>query len=333
MTKQAFKSTKSSPNQIAQIGLDRNTVISGLDQAGVHVATEPVESQAAGDALAQALLDKLANGYIAAEGVSVGNPKIKAGVALTVSGIGTKYSGTYRVAAATHILRGGSTYETKFANSPAHTLMGAVGGPVSGVSTYGSQLVVGLVTNNDDPQKMGRVRVKYPSLGDDVESGWARIASVSAGNARGLMMLPVVGEEVLIGFEHEDTTRPFVLGSLFNGVDLPDPDQLQNRDGSFALFSDKKIVATSKDEMQLTATKKLTVTGKDDIVVTGSKDTTHTTANNYNIEAQQQDISIKSDMGNITIEGTQSVTIKCGGSSIQIGPSGVTVSGPMISLG
>jgi uncharacterized protein (DUF2345 family) len=38
-------------------------------------------------------------------------------------------------------------------------------------------------------------------------------------------------------------------------------------------------------------------------------------------------------MGNVTIEGTQSVTIKCGGSSIQIGPSGVTVSGPMISLG
>ena len=35
----------------------------------------------------------------------------------------------------------------------------------------------------------------------------------------------------------------------------------------------------------------------------------------------------------VTIQGQQSVTISCGGSSIQIGPSGVTVSGPMISLG
>ena len=85
-----------------------------------------------------------------------------------------------------------------FANSSAHTLLGSVGGPHgSGVSPFGSQLVLGIVTNNSDPDGLGRVRVKYPALGDDVEGNWARIASVSAGNARGVMMLPVVGEEVL----------------------------------------------------------------------------------------------------------------------------------------
>ena len=74
-----------------------------------------------------------------------------------------------------------------FANSPAHTLLGSVGGERgSSVASFGAQLVLGIVTNNDDPDGLGRVRVKYPALGDDVEGTWARIASVSAGNARGL---------------------------------------------------------------------------------------------------------------------------------------------------
>jgi uncharacterized protein involved in type VI secretion and phage assembly len=172
---------------------------------------------------------------------------------------------------------------------------------------------------------MGRVRVKYPSLGPDVEGAWASIASVSAGNARGVMMLPVVGEEVLVGFEHGDTRRPYILGSLFNGSDLPGDDLTQNEDGSFAVLSDQKIVATAKDAMNLTTKQSLTVSADQNI--------TETAQQGYTIESKQGDISVKADMGNITIEGMQSVTIKCGPSSVQIGPSGVTVSGPMISLG
>jgi uncharacterized protein involved in type VI secretion and phage assembly len=327
-TKQAIGATASSPDQVARIGVERSAVASAFDGADIHIATEPVKSQSEGQAVAQALLDKLANGYIAAEGVSDGNPSIRAGTCVQVSGVGQKFSGLYRVAAATHILRGGATYETHFANSPAHTLLGSVGGDrasAGGGPMFGTQLVVGLVTNNDDPAGMGRVRVQYPALGPDVEGAWASIASVSAGNARGVMMLPVVGEEVLVGFEHGDTRRPYVLGSVFNGSDLPGDDLTQNQDGSFALLSDQKIVATAKDAMNLATKRSLTVSADQDISETAQQ--------SYTIESQQGDISIKAGMGNITIEGTQSVTIKCGGSSIQIGPSGVTVSGPMISLG
>ena len=327
-TKQPISVTVSSPDQVARIGVERSSVASAFDGADIHIATEPVKSQSEGQAVAQALLDKLANGYIAAEGVSDGNPNIRAGTCVQVSGLGQKFSGLYRVAAATHILRGGATYETHFANSPAHTLLGSVGGDRasgSGGPVFGAQLVVGLVTNNDDPDNMGRVRVQYPSLGPDAEGGWAPIASVSAGNARGVMMLPVVGEEVLVGFEHGDTRRPYVLGSLFNGTDLPGDDLTQNQDGSFALLSDQKIVATAKDAMNLTTKQSLTVSADQNISETAQQ--------SYTIESQQGDISLKADMGNVTIEGTQSVTIKCGGSSIQIGPGGVTVSGPMISLG
>ncbi len=127
-TNQAIDVTVSSPNQIAQIGIDRASVAAAFDGASVHVASEPVKSRAEGEALAQALLDKLANGYIAAEGIAPGNPKIRAGAKVKVSGVGTKFSGTYRVATSTHVLRGGGGYETHFANSPSHTILGAVGG-------------------------------------------------------------------------------------------------------------------------------------------------------------------------------------------------------------
>lgn len=327
-TKQSIDVTASTPQQIARIGVDRGTVAGAFGGADVHIATEPVKTQSEGTALAQALLDKLANGYVAAEGVCAGDPRIRAGAAIRVTGIGQKYGGLYRVAAATHVLRGGSTYETRFANSPAHTLLGSVGadrGNGSSPVSFGSQLVLGIVTNNDDPDNLGRVRVRYPALGGDVEGAWARIATVSAGNARGLLMLPVVGEEVLIGFEHDDTTRPYVLGSLFNGSDTPGADLTQNQDGSFAVLSDHKIIATAKDALKLTTNQDLTATAQGGITETAQQD--------ISVESQSGDINIKSDSGNVTIEGTQSLTIKCGASSIQLGPGGVTVSGPQISLG
>ena len=164
--------------------------------------------------------------------------------------------------------------------------------------------------------------MKYPALGDDVEGNWARIASVSAGNARGLMMLPVVGEEVLVGFEHEDTTRPYVLGSLFNGVDTPGDDLTHGQDGSFCLLSDQEIVATSKQDMKLTSQGALTIN-----VQNG------TTLNDQGqVQVTGQGVTIQSN-GDLTIQGQSSVTITCGGSQIQVSSSGVTVSGPMISLG
>lgn len=322
-TKQAITSTTTSPNQIAEIGVDRNTIANAFDGADVHVATEPVKTQSEGDALTQALLDKLANGYVAAEGISEGNPEIKAGVAVDVTGLGNKYSGTYRVAAVTHVLRGGSTYETHFANSPAHTLLGSVGGGNGAAAPeFGARVVLGIVTNNNDPDKLGRVRVRYPALGDDVEGTWARIASVSAGNARGVMMLPVVGEEVLVAFEHGDTTRPYVLGSLFNGVDVPGDDLTQNDDGSFALLSDQKVVVIAKDEMTLTTQKDLTVTA-DNMKFNPSAAVTIQGGTDVTIEGS----------GTISLKGQQSVTISCGSSSISVDSSGVTISGPSVQLG
>ena len=51
---------------------------------------------------------------------------------------------------------------TQFANSPSHTILGAVGGAGPAQPDFGAQLVLGVVTNNNDPEAMGRVRVQLP---------------------------------------------------------------------------------------------------------------------------------------------------------------------------
>lgn len=81
--------------------------------------------------------------------------------------------------------------------------------------------VIGIVTNNEDPEGLGRIKVKFPWLSDEEESNWARVVSPMAGNERGIFFLPEMDDEVLIGFEHGDINLPYVLGSLWNGVDVP----------------------------------------------------------------------------------------------------------------
>ena len=85
-------------------------------------------------------------------------------------------------------------------------------------------VLVGVVTNNEDPDGLGRVKVRFPWLaGDDVaaESNWARVATPMAGPDRGLYFLPEVDDEVLVAFEHGKVEFPYVLGALWNGTDAP----------------------------------------------------------------------------------------------------------------
>src|SRR3954453_11166407 len=165
--------------------------------------------------MAQAMLDQLTNAYLGAEGTCAGNPKVKAGTMLNISGVGSSYSGVYRAAKVTHVLRGGGGYVTQFSNSAGeHTLLGQVGSG-NGNGRVDS-IVVGVVTNNNDPEKLGRVKLTLPSLGEQ-ETSWAPIALPSAGKERGLSMLPVAGEQVLVAFENGDPSYPYVIGSLFNG--------------------------------------------------------------------------------------------------------------------
>ncbi len=88
--------------------------------------------------------------------------------------------------------------------------------------------VAAIVTNNQDPEKLGRVKVKFPCWGDAVESAWARMVTPMAGGAYGMFLLPEVNDEVLVVFAQGDPRCPYVMGMLWNGQSKP-PET--NKDG------------------------------------------------------------------------------------------------------
>src|SRR4029450_10081092 len=78
-------------------------------------------------------------------------------------------------------------------------------------------VAIGIVTNNQDPENLHRVKLRFPWLDGATESHWARVATPMAGNKRGLYFLPEVDDEVLVAFEHGSIDFPYVMGSVCDG--------------------------------------------------------------------------------------------------------------------
>jgi phage protein D len=202
-----------------------------------HVTVDlPLTTQAECDAVAAAQAERMASTFVHAEGVAHGDPRIVAGVAVSLGQTGGRFDGKLTVSRARHVWdRHG--YHTSFVVSGGHdrSILGLVTGDghrVRGQRVSG--LVLGIVTNCSDD--LGRVKLKFPWLSDDYESDWARVLQLGAGKDRGLVLLPEVNDEVLVGFEQGDTRRPYVLGGLYNGVDT----------APFGLAVDKKNAGTVK---------------------------------------------------------------------------------------
>jgi uncharacterized protein involved in type VI secretion and phage assembly len=75
------------------------------------------------------------------------------------------------------------------------------------------------VIDNVDPDGMGRIKVSYRWQEVGEPTRWVRLVTPYSGTNRGFMFLPEVGDEVMVAFEQGDPERPFVIGSLWNGVD------------------------------------------------------------------------------------------------------------------
>jgi len=195
---------------------------SAFDSASRVVVDRGVRSQADADTLAQAICDELSGAFIEAEGVCYGEPALRAGKQVRLASLGRQFSGTYFVTAATHYYRAGEGNTTAFSinGRRQETLFALMGRDRESVSRRAGP-VIGLVTNNDDPDGQGRVKVKFPWLSDDVESDWARLVGVGAGAERGFFCLPEINDEVLVLFEQGDVNRPHVIGGLWNGQDQP----------------------------------------------------------------------------------------------------------------
>jgi phage protein D/phage baseplate assembly protein gpV len=285
------------------------------------VVNRPVRTQGEADALAQAICDEIGSTFVRADGTAAGNSEIAPGKLLDVRNLGQRFSGRYMVTQATHVLdnRSGG-YRTQFVvcGSQAQTLLDLVR-PAGLDGTGREWIALGVVTDNRDPDTMGRVKVQLPWLGDNVESTWARTASPMAGSERGLLYLPEVGDEVLVGFEHGDIHRPYILGALWNGQEQPPRADKDPVDGSGRVV--QRIIKSRAGHVILLDDSDggggITIQDK-----SGNKIVLETASNALKITVQ----------GNLEIESQGKVTIK-GTAGVDIQSSGqVNVKGAMVNL-
>jgi len=180
-----------------------------------------------------------------------------------------------------------------------------------------------IVTNNQDDQNLGRVKLRFPWLSDENETDWVRIATFMAGPERGSFFLPEVDDEVLVAFENGDIHRPYVIGALWNGRHAPPETnsdrnnnirKIRSRSGHEIIFNDDDSGRQEKIEIRTNAGHKIILddsAGREKIEIIDKTDNNKmvidSVQNSINIESAMQ-LKIKANV--IEIEGTTSLTIK-----------------------
>lgn len=271
----------------------------------------PIATTAEARVIAAATAEEISSAYAEAEGTAVGDPRLTTGKLVTIVGAGP-FDGDWTLSHTRHRFDEDG-YHTDFevAGCQERSMLGlsSLGATGAGASrVYG--VVVGLVTNSKDPEKLGRVKLEFPWLSDTYESNWARVCYPGAGPERGFFVPPEVDDEVLVVFEHGDVRMPYVLGGLYNGVDKPPAvDYVDASDGKVKL---RRWTSAKGHE--------ITISDYDDEdhIIIKTKD------NEYGIAISKADdqIYVKSK-GKIVLDGPGGIEIKGGD---------VTVSGGKIVL-
>jgi uncharacterized protein involved in type VI secretion and phage assembly len=162
-------------------------------------------------------------------------------------------------------------------------------------------LVVGVVTNNQDPDNLGRVKLRFPWLSESEESHWARLAVPMGGKERGTYFLPEVDDEVLVAFEHGDPRFPYVLGALWNGKDAPPADNADGKNNLRLIKSRSGHVIKLNDEDGKETIEIVDKSGKNSIVIDTAKNTLTITTD--------KDIALAATQGTIKLEA-QKIELK-----------------------
>lgn len=185
-------------------------------------------------------------------------------------------------------------------------------------------IIIGQVTNLEDPESLGRVKVKYPTL-DGQESDWAPIATLMAGKERGSYFIPEVNEVVLVAFAHGDPRQPYILGGVWNTTDKPpatDGDKkknnwrfLKSRSGHIFKFDDtsgsEKIEIVDKD-------------GTHKIVIDSAN-------KKIQVVCDNGDVEVSAGSGKVTVHAS-TIELKADGSMTLSAGGDVTISGATVKI-
>ena len=223
--------------------------------------------------------------------------------------------GNFIIIEITHEVSQGSYYKNRFKAIPA--TIKALPSPKVRMPLAETQMAT--VLSNADPQGKGRVRVRMNWQTDGMQTGWVRVMTPDGGSSsdvksnRGFVFIPEVGDQVLLGFRHGDPARPYVLGSLFNGVTgsggfaANHKKSLTTRSGSTVTFDDTAHTIL----LQTTRANKIFVDELNGTITISSAEEVNVKTKNINIEASED---MKINVGkNLELNVGENTNVSIGG--------------------
>ncbi|NLE61585.1 MAG: type VI secretion system tip protein VgrG, partial [Planctomycetes bacterium] len=147
-----------------------------------------------------------------------GTEAVAPGSTVELSGMGDRFNGRSFVSGVRHTL-GAGDWQTavQIGLRPEwHAELYPVNPlPAGGLRPGINGLQPGVVTQlQDDPAGEDRILVRLPLISTSDDGVWSRVATLDAGNERGIIFRPEIGDEVIVGFINADPHHPVVLGMM-----------------------------------------------------------------------------------------------------------------------
>ncbi|WP_018681888.1 VgrG-related protein [Actinokineospora enzanensis] len=208
-------------------GMSGAKVANAFGKATALVTDIPHGNQAEARTTARSRAESVSTGVGEIEAVAEGDPQLRAGIPIALGNVGPDFSGKYTTTAVHHTLEPEQGYRTTvmvsatpdrslaaLTSSAPHIDRGPrIPGVVSGIVTDVKEL---------GGRQRGWVKLSFPWLDDTYETDWVRTVQWG-GQGGGGVFSPEVDDEVLVAFEQGCLDKPYVIGGLYNGRDVPSP--------------------------------------------------------------------------------------------------------------
>ncbi len=199
-------------SQLSRASLDASELI--FPTVGVAPAARHA-SQAAVDQTLTRRVETSVGGMLVCHGSS-NVPAVSCGSRIRLEGLGD-LDGDYWIKSVDHFVDEGGQYHNSFTCTPTELAL-----PPQRQERHPFRYIqCGVVTDNNDPENLGRVKVRLSWHRADQETEFLRCMTFDGGRTRGWFALPEVDDEVVVAYERGNPDAPIVLGSLYNKRDTP----------------------------------------------------------------------------------------------------------------
>jgi len=157
--------------------------------------------------------------------------------------------------------------------------------------------------------KYGRVLVQFHwdryGLSDQQSSCWVRVAQTAAGGRWGAVMVPRVGNEVMVDFLEGDPDRPIITGQVYNAANMP-PYDLALSPTQSGVKTRSTPGGNQQNFNEITFEDKL---GEEELRIQAEKDQTTYVKNQQSITVgASRNLVVKQDE-TVTVEGNRTLTV------------------------